>query len=135
MNRLTHRAGKIGLIPSTLILLTFLSACTSTVAGGTEGAEEPEKSPTIEFEPEFERNDPATYDDLEIVTLLPRDAIPAIDSPQFMDRQEADEFYDPDELVMGVNFNGDARAYSVPFLSRHEIVNDTVGGVKIAVTW
>lgn len=75
------------------------------------------------------------YEDLQIVTLLPRDAIPAIDNPRFLDAADADAFYDPDELVIGVTFNGDARAYSVPFLSNHEIVNDTVGGVKIAVTW
>jgi len=75
------------------------------------------------------------YADLEIVTLLPRDAIPAIDDPQFLTIAEADDFYDPDELVLGVEFDGDARAYSVPFLSNREIVNDTVGGVKIAVTW
>ncbi len=78
---------------------------------------------------------PERYEDLEIVTLLPQDAIPAIDNPQFLSAAEADEFYDPDELVMGVEFGGEARAYSVPFLSRHEIVNDTVSGVKIAVTW
>ena len=75
------------------------------------------------------------YADLEIVTLLPRDAIPAVDNPQFLAVSEADTYYDPDELVLGVEFSGDARAYSVPFLSSHEIVNDTVGGVKIAVTW
>jgi len=75
------------------------------------------------------------YADLEIVTLLPRDAIPAIDNPRFLTAAEADDYYDPNELVMGVTFNGETRAYSVPFLSGHEIVNDTVGGVKIAVTW
>lgn len=75
------------------------------------------------------------YADLEIVTLLPRDAIPAIDNPRFLSAGEADGYYDPNELVMGVTFNGETRAYSVPFLSSHEIVNDTVGGVKIAVTW
>lgn len=75
------------------------------------------------------------YADLEIVTLLPRDAIPAIDNPQFLPSAVANEFYEPDELVIGVEFDGDARAYSVPFLSNHEIVNDTVSGVKIAVTW
>lgn len=75
------------------------------------------------------------YADYEIVTLLPRDAIPAIDEPEFMDVAEADQFYTPEEFVMGVEFEGDARAYSVGLLSTHEIVNDTVGGVKIAVTW
>jgi hypothetical protein len=76
-----------------------------------------------------------SYDDYNIVTLLPRDAIPAIDNPQFVSAEEAGEQYDDDELILGVEFNGDARAYSIPLLSSHEIVNDTVGGVKIAVTW
>lgn len=71
----------------------------------------------------------------EIVTLLPRDAIPAIDNPRFLSAQEADAEYAPDEPVLGVVFDGEARAYSIPLLSRHEIVNDTVAGVKIAVTW
>ena len=75
------------------------------------------------------------YADLEIVTLLPQDAIPAIDDPRFLTAAEAGAFYDPDELVIGVAFGDEARAYSVPFLSRHEIVNDEVGGVKFAVTW
>lgn len=75
------------------------------------------------------------YDDLEIITLLPRDGIPAIDNPEFLSAEEADSEYAPDELVLGVNYDGDARAYSIPFLSGREIVNDTVGGKKIAVTW
>jgi hypothetical protein len=72
---------------------------------------------------------------LEIVTLLPKDAIPAIDDPVFLTAAEANEFYDPDELVIGVAFGDEARAYSVPFLSGHEIVNDEAAGVKFAVTW
>ncbi len=71
----------------------------------------------------------------EIVTLLPFDGIPAIDDPEFLSIAQADEEYAPDEMVIGVEFNGQARAYSVPHLSSHEIVNDTVGGVKITVTW
>jgi Protein of unknown function (DUF3179) len=75
------------------------------------------------------------FADYNIVTVLPRDAIPAIDNPKFVSVQEANERYAEDELILGVEFNGDARAYSIPMLSSHEIVNDTVGGVKIAVTW
>ena len=73
--------------------------------------------------------------DLEIVTLLGFDAIPAILDPEFVSVKEADEWMDSDELVLGLSINGDSRAYSVPMLSSHEIVNDTVGGRKIAVTW
>jgi len=73
--------------------------------------------------------------DLEMVTLLPRDAIPAIDNPQFLDVEAADQEYAPDEEVLGIFFDDEARAYSVPLLSGNEIVNDTVAGRKIAVTW
>jgi hypothetical protein len=78
---------------------------------------------------------PTAERELEIVTLLPKDAIPAIDDPLFISADEADAQYGPDELVIGVQFDGDARAYSIPLLSSHEIVNDTVGGRKISVTW
>jgi hypothetical protein len=72
---------------------------------------------------------------LDIITLLPKDAIPAIFDPQFLSAAEADEWYDPDELVLGVEIDGDARAYSIPLLSNREIVNDSISGRKIAVTW
>lgn len=74
--------------------------------------------------------------DLDVVTLLPFDAIPAIDNPGFFpDLEKASMFYKDHELVLGVEIDGDARAYSVPLLSSHEIVNDVVGGKPIAVTW
>lgn len=68
-------------------------------------------------------------------TVLGRDAIPSIDDPQFYSAEAADAEYRDSELIIGVAINGDARAYSVPLLSSHEIVNDTAGGVPIAVTW
>jgi hypothetical protein len=69
------------------------------------------------------------------VTLLPPDAIPSIDDPQFYGIEEADEEYQPDELVLGIALDGQARAYSVSLLSSREIVNDTLAGQPIAVTW
>lgn len=78
---------------------------------------------------------PVTSEEYEIVTLLPKDAIPSIDRPQFYSVQEANVEYEEDEVVIGVEFDGDARAYPIGLLSSHEIVNDTVGGRPIAVTW
>jgi hypothetical protein len=72
---------------------------------------------------------------LDLVTLLGFDAIPAILDPEFITAIEADKQMDADEQVLGVSINGESRAYSIPMLSRHEIVNDVVGGVPIAVTW
>jgi hypothetical protein len=72
---------------------------------------------------------------LEIVTLLSPDAIPAIDKPRLYSAAEADKEYAPEERVLGVSIGGESRAYSTGLLSRHEIVNDVLGGRKIAVTW
>ena len=72
---------------------------------------------------------------LKIVTLLPKDAIPAINDPTFLTGEEAEEQMSVDELVLGLSINGDHRAYSIPLLSGHEIVNDVVGGTPVAVTW
>ena len=41
----------------------------------------------------------------------------------------------PGERLLGVVIDGEARAYPLKMLSRHEIVNDEVAGVPIAVTW
>jgi hypothetical protein len=71
----------------------------------------------------------------EMVTLLPRDAIRSIDNPRFYTAEEADSEYDPQELVLGVVIDGQARAYSTGLLSSHEIVNDQISGHPIAVTW
>ncbi len=130
-----------------VMLLILLTACTgrqptaeSTENSVTSSQPVPtsaaEVAETLEpLAPPPERLPAEKYADYEMITLLPPDAIPAIDNPRFLSAAEAEEFYDLDELIIGVEFNGDARAYSVPYLSNHEIVNDTVGGVKIAVTW
>lgn len=79
--------------------------------------------------------DRTSNQELKIVTLLPKDAIPAIYDPRFVEGAEADVQYRDGERVLGIELNGDARAYSIPFLSSHEIVNDVVGGIPVAVTW
>ena len=72
----------------------------------------------------------------EIVTLLPKDAIPAIRNPKplLVPANEVKRVRDADQ-VLALSLGGESRAYPIPFLSWHEIVNDTVGGVPVAVTW
>ena len=65
--------------------------------------------------------------------LISRDGIMPIYDPQFTSAE--DSGYDSNELVMGVEINGDARAYPVGLLQQREMVNDTVGGVPIVATW
>ena len=78
---------------------------------------------------------PADGVSVEIITVLTKDAIPAITEPQFVAGVAADAQMRPHERVLGVSVNGDHTAYPLNMLSRHEIVNDVVGGVPIAVTW
>ena len=73
--------------------------------------------------------------DLKIVTVLGRDGIPAILEPDMISADLAAIQMDPNERVLGLSINGDHRAYPLNMLSRHEIVNDTVGGKPVAVTW
>ena len=69
----------------------------------------------------------------DVHVVLPRDAIPAIWDPQFVAAADAD--MPSDAEVIGVAFEGEAHAYSINLLDGHEIVNDVVGGRKIAATW
>lgn len=67
-------------------------------------------------------------------TLLRPDAIPAIDEPQFVRASQA-TFMRDGEPVVGVVAGGVAKAYSTWYLDHHEIVNDTLAGKPVAVTW
>lgn len=68
-----------------------------------------------------------------ILTVLPKDAIPAIRHPAFVPAQQAQMA--PDAAIIGVVFHGDAHAYAAVLLNAHEIVNDVVGGKHVATTW
>ena len=65
----------------------------------------------------------------------PKDGIPSIDDPNFDSAAEGDEDLDPEDPVFGVEIDGDARAYRQDVLVHHEIVNDTVGGRNVAVSY
>ena len=70
-----------------------------------------------------------------VIAVLGKDAIPAIDRPYFVSVQEADQYLRDDEPVLGVRQGEVARAYSLWQLNHHEIVNDRVGELSLAVTW
>ena len=72
---------------------------------------------------------------LKIISVLGKDGIPAILRPVLVSADAAAAQMLPKERVLGLSINGDHRAYSLNLLSRHEIVNDTVGGTPVAITW
>jgi Protein of unknown function (DUF3179) len=63
-----------------------------------------------------------------------KDGIPAIDEPKVVPVAGAG-FLEPREPVIALEVDGDARAYPLQILIWHEIVNDELGGVPVAVTF
>ena len=64
---------------------------------------------------------------------LLRDAISPIYSPKYV--TVAESTLADDELVMGIDINGESRAMPVGLMRFREIVNDVIGGVPILATW
>ncbi len=81
--------------------------------------------------------DPVTGEarSFRMVTVLPRDAISSITAPGFVPVSQAARWMRSDDRVIGVDIGGEQKAYPIGTLSRHEIVNDVVGGKPVAVTW
>jgi hypothetical protein len=65
----------------------------------------------------------------------PRDGIPPVDEPKPTLQQDADEWLADREPVLAVEVGDQVRAYPLQILVWHEIVNDTLGGRPIAVTY
>ena len=64
----------------------------------------------------------------------PRDGIPSIDRPNFISVDKADYLKDEDR-VLGIDYQGETRAYPIRILNWHEIVNDKIGEHSVAVTY
>lgn len=63
-----------------------------------------------------------------------KDGIPSIDAPQFSSADQVPEFMF-EELVVGIVHDGIARAYPHSILDWHEIVNDDIGDLSVAITY
>jgi hypothetical protein len=64
----------------------------------------------------------------------PKDGIPAIDNPRFMQVADVD-FLEDREPVIELAVGGRVHAYPLQILVWHEIVNDRLGDVPVAVTF
>ena len=64
-----------------------------------------------------------------------RDAIPAISGPLYWTLEEASQVYTDNVPLVQVNINGDVRGFPLEILTWHEIVNDTIGGIPVTVTF
>ena len=64
-----------------------------------------------------------------------RDGIPPIDQPRFVDPSDASGWLKPNEPVILFEHGAEARAYPLQIMIWHEIVDDTVDGVPILITF
>jgi len=148
-----------------IFILLFLTACTASAGSGmnkqapqstggtdlptSEQAGQPSDLPSIkstllpqesppvgvagEFKTDFSKH---TIPYREILSGgPPKDGIPSLDHLRFVPVAEADVWLKPVEPVIFVQVSKDARAYPLQILIWHEIVNDTVGGLPLVVTF
>ena len=119
-----------------------LTACllllTSAWLGGTAAVEAQSRSWTINILRDtfgISRQEQIEPDIDDVHQGCPlRDCIPSIDQPGFVAAADAHALEDQD-LVLGLNLGEVKRAYPVFILNHHEIVNDTVAGEPIAITY
>lgn len=138
-----------------ILLLFFVSACSSHIT------EIPAREPTVEetvvplstqmptplinpdeppphgaereFSTDFSRHN-VPYSDI-LSGGPPKDGIPAIDNPKYTSVLEADTWLRSMEPVILMQVDGQARAYPLQILMWHEIVNDTLSGEPLIVTF
>jgi len=65
----------------------------------------------------------------------PKDGIPSIDNPKFISVAEASKVLNDSEPGIALDINGTARFYPFQILVWHEIVNDTINGQRVLVTY
>jgi Protein of unknown function (DUF3179) len=116
-----------------------LQRTTAPAAGFTPAActllpqEPPPEFATVEFKTDFSKHC-VHYSEI-FSGGPPKDGIPAIDAPKFVSVSQATSWLKLNEPVIFFQVGNDARAYPIQILIWHEIVNDTVGGVPVAVTF
>lgn len=63
-----------------------------------------------------------------------KDGIPSLDNPDLLPAAKADYLKD-DDLVFGISINGDTRAYPLRIMGWHEMFNEVIGGVPVALAY
>jgi len=108
-------------------------APTPTRAANPSAVEDAPRGAQREFSTDFSKHS-VSYDEI-LSGGPPKDGIPSIDNPNFVSVQDADEWIDDVEPVIQVAINDQVKAYPLQILTWHEIVNDTVGGVPVVVSF
>ncbi len=125
----------VGLIATVLLVLTRLDSGGAGLAQGSPSDEpdvETPVTPPVAGAWSADRHDIDFRRD-RLYGSLGLDTITPIYRPEYSLANEA-PVHD-ETFVIGVAIDGEARAYPVSILNRHEMVNDVVSGVPLLVTW
>jgi hypothetical protein len=116
-----------------LFVLGILTLVALVGCAQTDTPEERETNPSIKVDAQGRKY---IVDPSKILSGgPPKDGIPSIDNPKFVSVSEADRWIQDNELVLAINYNGLKRVYPLQILVWHEIVNDTIAGDPILVTY
>ena len=123
---------------NTYIIILILSVLLlTTVFGCTQ--ENPNSQPPRE---EYDiKTDPSgvkyIVDPTKIISggNLVKDSIPSIDNPKYVPLQEADQWIEDNELVLGITYKGVKRVYPLQIIVWHEIVNDFIASDPLLITY
>ncbi len=140
-----HRSVRIRAVAFGILAAGLVSVAVAIASSGSGTAvgPRPSASPTVsslplDFRPDQVACSPIRrYEAMMFGTgpfCVPFDSIPAIDHPRFLPAGSV-RFLGPAAPVIAIEVHGVARAYPVAILAYHEIVNDVVGGVPVAVTF
>ncbi len=146
MNRIAAGAAVAALGLAAAVALPSIITTADTVSAQEDGSSEfvPLRPGQIEDpgRPSFNTGGWSTNFDIssipyrEILSGGPgKDGIPAIDEPRFESIEDARAWVTGQGPVIALEIDGDARAYPLAVLTWHEIVNDTVGGEPVIVTF
>jgi len=135
--RVSGRASRLAVF---IVLAIALAGCGGSAAGqdAAPTLSEEVSAPVLDFRLEgWEKTDftrrSVPFD--EFLSGGPsKDGIPPIDAPRFVPVAET-TFLEPREPVIELAIRGETRAYPIQILIWHEIVNDELGGVPVAVTF
>ena len=129
------------LFPLLVGLVVVLSSCSGSdpesSAEGRPGSFHPDGWDGPATSPPSDLYDPVAagepVPDGSFRQVLARDDIAPVYDPRFV--ATADAGWEDEELIIGVDLGGEARAYPVRFLNRREIVVDVHRGIPTFVTW
>jgi len=68
---------------------------------------------------------------------ITRDSFPVFNDPPMLNAQQAEAqgVIFPRDAVIGVALGGKAKAYPIAIMGFHELGNDTLDGIPIAISW